>query len=81
MNSIDLLSVRWIPKSDPLSDTIVVSIGDLVILDDVDGVFMIAEREDLKYCCSGCEVAAGVNCNNTHFRCSGVKIFKRVAVD
>ena len=81
MNSIDLLSVRWIAKSDPLSETIVVSLGDLVILEGVDGVFMIAEREDLKYCCSGCEVAVGAICNNTHFRCSGVKIFKRVAVD
>lgn len=81
MNSIDLLSVRWIPKSAPYSDTIVVSLGDLVILEGVDGVFMIAEREDLKYCCSGCDVAVGATCNNIHFRCSGVKILKRVTVD
>jgi hypothetical protein len=47
IDSIDILSARQIPESYPPSDTIRVRIGDLVVLDGVDGVFMIAEREDL----------------------------------
>lgn len=81
MNSIDLLSARWIPKSDPPYNTVAVSIGDLVILDGIDVVFMITEREDLGARCAGCDVAVGVICRNAHFSCSGVNILKRVAVD
>ena len=81
MNSIDLLSVMLIPKSPLPSDTIRVRIGDLVVLDGVDGVLMMTQRGDSCPLCTGCDLAVGHWCRNSHFRCSGVNILKRVAVD